>query len=219
MATAIQNLESQGVQVAFVLELYDGFTGLADLAGEVTVEVAGHENGWQKPNVAQFVFFLLTPGSYTASVASSPLTPNYAPASIPITVPAAGSLWPAFPDRTLADPTKLLDDPTQTAAYLAQRAQATLAPTVQYPFPTGASLARGTVTAAGAPLAGAKVTRVGGTEQYVTAADGQYVLFFDSVAGTGQSATLQAVCAPHPNQAITVTLLRGMTVSGDIAMA
>jgi hypothetical protein len=218
MATAVQNLESQSVQVAFVLELYDGFTGLAELAGEVSAVVAGHESGWQKPNIAQFVFFSLAPGNYMLTVASDPATPYYASASIPITVPAAGQLWPAFPDRTLADPTKLLNDPTQTAAYLAQRAQATLAPTVQYPFPAGASMARGTVTAAGAPLAGATITHVGGTEQYVTAADGQYVLFFDSVAGTGQSATLQAVCAPHPNQSITVTLLRGMTVSGDIAM-
>jgi hypothetical protein len=206
MATAVRNLENQIVQVAFVLELYDGFTGLAELAGEVSVRVTVREDAWKKPNHAQFLFFSLAPGSYVVTVASGPATPYYAPASIPIAVPAAGQLWPAFPDRTVADPTKLLDDPTQTAAYLAQRAQATLAPTAQYPVPAGAS------------LAGATVVHVGGTEQYVTGADGQFVLFFDSVAGTGQPAALQAVCAPHPAQTITVTLLRGMTVSGDIAM-
>ena len=219
MAAAIHNLETSSVQVTFVLELYDGFTGQANLAGTVAAQIAGHETGWLKPAASQFVFFTLAAGNYTVNVTSGSLTPYYLPTAIPITVPAPGALWPAFPDRTLADPTKLLNDPTQTAAYLAQRAQATLAPTTQYQFPPGASLVRGSVTSAGAPLAGAQVSLVGGTQSYVTGADGQYVLFFSSVTGTGQSVTLQAVCPPHPTQTITVTLLRGMTVSGDFAMA
>jgi hypothetical protein len=212
------NLETLETQVTFVLELYDGVTGLAQLAGEVTAGVANQETGWEKPNVAQFVFFQLKPGAYTINVTCDPQTPYYVPANIAVTVPAPGALWPGFPDITLADPTKLLDDPAQTAAYLAQRAQATLMPTVQYPFAPGASLARGTVTAAGAPLAGAQVSIVGGSEQYVTGADGQYVLFLDSVTGTGQAATLQSVRAPYANQDVAVTLLRGLTIAQDIVM-
>jgi hypothetical protein len=218
MAAAVHNLETQTVQVTFVLELYDGVTGLPALAGTVRAAVAGHATPWQKPNIAQFVFFQLAPGSYTVNVASIAQTPYYLPVSIPITVPAPGALWPAFPDRTLADPTKLLSDPGQTAPYLAQRAQATLMPSAQYPFGAGATLLRGTVSAAGAPLAGAQVSETGSTQKYVTAADGQYVLFFNSVDGMGQTATIQAVCPPHASQTVTVTLLRGLAVSKDIVM-
>jgi hypothetical protein len=215
---AIQNLETAVVQVAFVLELYDGITGLPALAGSVLAEVASHEIGYQKPNTSQFVFFTLTPGTYIINVTSNQAVPYYEPANIAVAVPAPGTLWPAFPDRTVADPTKLLDDPGQTPAYLAQRAQATLMPTAQYPFAAGATLARGTVRAAGVPLAGAQVTRVGGPEQYVTAVDGQYVLVFDSVDGMGQAVTLQSAHAPYANQQTAVTLLRGFTITQDFAM-
>jgi hypothetical protein len=222
MATLVHNFEQQTVRIAFVLELYDGVTGLAALAGAVSAEVVNKETAMQKQNVAQFVFFSLAPGAYTVEVASGPATPYYSPVNIPITVPApntAAALWPAFPDRTLADPTKTLNDPTQTPAYLAQRAQATLVPTAQYPFPAGSSLARGTVSATGSPLAGAAVSRVGFTEQCVSGSDGQYVLFFNSVDGMGEAATLQAAHAPYANKTAAVTLLRGLTVTQDFVMA
>ncbi len=218
MSAVIRNLETQQLQVAFVVELYDGVTGLPELAGPVKVAVADHETGWPKTESSQFVFFKLAAGSYVVSVSSDPLFPYYLPVSIPITVPAAGSLWPAYPDRTLADLTKPLDDPGQTPAYLAQRALANLMPTTQYPFASGAALARGSVTAAGAAQAGAKVSRVGDTQQYVTGADGQYVLFFSSVSGVGEAATLQAVLAPYANQSAAVTLRRGQTVSQNFVM-
>jgi hypothetical protein len=218
MAAAVHNLETRKIQVAFVLELYDGVTGQAELAAPVTSQVAGQETGWPKPGIAQFVFLKLAPGNYVVNVSVDPLSPYYFAAAIPIAVPAPGALWPAFPDRTLANLAIPLDDPGQTAAYLAQRAQATLMPTAQYPFAAGANLARGTVTAAGAPLAGAQVSPLGGAQEYVTGIDGQYVLFFDSVDGMGQAATLQAVRAPYITQTAAVTLVRGQTVSQDFAM-
>jgi hypothetical protein len=218
MASAVQNLETQRIQVALVLELYDGVTGLPALVAPVTVQVVDQETAWQKPNISQFVFFNLAPGPRVISVASATSAPYYFPVAIPVTVPAPGALWPAFPDRTLADLTKPLDDPGQTPAYLAQRAQATLLPTTQYPFVPGSTLARGSVTAAGVPLAGAQVSRLGDPQQYVTGADGQYVLFFDSISGMGEAATLQSARAPYLTKTAGVTLTRGQTLSQDFAM-
>ena len=141
MATPVHNVEPQQLTVAFVLQLHDGFTGEPHLEGDVTVEVANREVARAKPDRAQFLFFTLPSGPYSLTVQSE----YYVPVSIPVTLPMTTALWPAFPDRALADPALQLDDPGQTAAYLAQRAMATLQPSVQYPFRLGANLARGTV--------------------------------------------------------------------------
>jgi hypothetical protein len=152
-------------------------------------------------------------------VQPSPETPFYQPVTIAVSLPLADPLWQAYPDLSLADRSKPLNDPNQPPAYKAERSLATLRPTPRYPFPPGATLVRGTVLAGGQPLAGATVFRVGDTDGAVSDVNGEFVLFFTDVDGLGQSATIRAT---HPLQAgsvdVPVTLVRGTTVSIVIVM-
>jgi hypothetical protein len=185
----------------------------------------------RKPPEAIFLFFGLLPGMYAIEVQSNDGRPDqtppyYLPATISVEVSelpeiiALGKpLWPAFPDITLADSSKPLDDPTQTEAYRAQRQAATLRPTTAYPFPAGATLVRGTVFVNGVPLSGANVQRVGDTQVYPTAADGGFVLFLTQISGIGETITLQATHALHPTVQIKTDVHRGMTVATNIVMA
>jgi hypothetical protein len=165
------------------------------------------------------VFPDLGPGAWSISVRPSPATPYYVPMTISVTLPLADPLWQAYPDLSLADRSKPLDDPSQPAAYKAQRALATLRPTPSYPFPPGATLVRGTVLASGKPLAGATVLRLGDASGTLSDADGEFVLFFDDVDGLGQAATIRATA---PQQVapvdVSVTLVRGTTVSIQMVM-
>ena len=151
---------------SLVLLLFDGITGSGALAGNVVVQIGGVKPLYQNP-LSTFVFGNLPDGNYLVNIQSKADEPYYLPVNIPIALPfprPADTLWeqppvwPAYPDIVLADPSKTLQDPVQTPAYLGQRALATLLPTTRYPFPAGATLVRGSVTANGSPLSGALVT-------------------------------------------------------------
>ena len=84
-----------------------------------------------------FVFVKLANGSYVVNVRSTADEPYYLPLDIVVKLPLARPtkslwaqppVWTGIPDLVLADPAKLLDDPEQTAAYQAQRAQTLLLP-------------------------------------------------------------------------------------------
>jgi len=204
----------------FALQLYDGFTGEPQLQGQVLVSIVGQKPPIAKTASATFVFLNIGPGAYSISVQSSVQTPFYLPVNVSVTLPLADPLWQAYPDLSLADRTKSLDDPTQPAAYRAERALATLRPTPQYPFPPGATLVRGTVLAGNVPLAGATVMRVGDSDGTLSDVNGEFVLFFDDVSGMGQAATIRATYPLYPAPVdVQVTLQRGTTVSIQMVMA
>jgi hypothetical protein len=198
----------------FALQLFDGFTGESRLQGEVAVSIAGRKPPLEKADSATFVFPNLGPGAWSIAVQPSPRTPYYLPVTIPVTLPLADPLWQAYPDLSLADRSKPLDDPGQPAAYRAERALATLRPTPGYPFSPGATLVRGTVLAGGLPLAGATVLRVGDAGGTLSDAAGEFVLFFDDVVGLGQAASIRA---SHPLIAgsvdVPVIIQRATTVA------
>jgi hypothetical protein len=211
---------SEEVRVrGFALQLFDGFTGESQLEGPVTVTIAGRKPPVAKRDSATFVFLGIGAGAYSIAVRAGDVAPYYLPAVVPVTLPMPDPLWQAYPDLSLADPTRPLDDPGQPAAYRAQRALATLRPTPHYPFPAEATLVRGTVLAAGAPLSGATVLRAGDPVGALSDANGEFVLFFDDVGGMGQAATIRAT---HPLIAgpvdVSVTLQRGTSVSTRIIM-
>jgi hypothetical protein len=152
-------------QPSLVLSLWDGFTGSNVLAGDVVVHI-GQINPLFQKAPANFVFVNLANGSYVLNVESASDQPYYLPVKIAVTLPfprpvdaSWNPIWPGYPDIALADPNKMLDDPGQTPAYLGQRTLATLSPTPAYPFPAGATLVRGAVTAGGVALSGALITR------------------------------------------------------------
>lgn len=226
--TFSEELTAQG----FALQLYDGFTGLPQLQGQVSVNIATQNPPIEKTDAATFLFLNIPAGTYSIAVQVASQTPFYLPVNFSIDLRMPDPLWQAYPDLSLADKTKPLDDPTQPAAYRAQRTLATLVPTPSYPFPPGATLLRGTVLAGTVPLAGATVERIpsppptGGntvaTPAIVSAlsdANGEFVLFFDDVSGMGQAATIQATHPLRPSPVdVQVTLQRGATVSTQIVM-
>jgi hypothetical protein len=236
------------VQLSLALMLYDGFTGAQELIGSISVSLSDetltspltsppqffqqtHKSPFRKTPQATFLFFGLFAGEYIAHVRSNVGLPDQTPqyylptdvsitvADLPITVPVQQPIWPAFPDITLADSTKPLDDPTQNASYRAQRLAATLQPSTAYPFPAGSTLVRGTVFASGEPLAGATVQSAAAEVQYLTGEDGEFVLFFTQISGVDQTITLQATHALHPAVQQNTDVHRGMTVTINIVMA
>ncbi len=210
---ALQFSETRELELALAVLLFDRFTGENALLGTTEVRVSGQAvTPFVRPGEATYLFFGLPPGAYTFEVLSHADTPYYLPVSIPLVLPMPSPLWPAFPDQTLADPSKQLSDPTQTPAYRAQRQLATLQPAVAYPFPGGATLVRGTVFAGGLPLAGARVRRLGDTLEYTTGNTGEFVLFFPRIQGTGETVTLRSSHPAHPDVDVLVNVRRGMTV-------
>jgi hypothetical protein len=210
--------ESRELTVQFALLLLDGFTNSVELVGEVTV-TSGTVNGEQKNSSGTFLFNGLKPGPQTFAVTCGTYTPYYLPTTIDVTVPMPNPLWPAFPDVTIANQTLPLGDPGQTAAYKAQRQQATLLPTTQYPFLPGTTLIRGTVLHGGQPLAGATVQEASGTDPaYTTGTDGQFVLFLSNPPGLPEQVTVNAMAAGLAAGSGTVTVIRGLTVSLTITM-
>lgn len=187
---------------SLVLLLFDGITGSGALAGNVVVKIGDTKPQFQNPP-ATFVFGSLPNGNYVVNVQSEADEPYYLPVNIPIALPfprPADTLWPqppvwpAYPDIVLADPNKALQDPVQTPAYLGQRALATLLPTTGYPFPAGATLVRGSVTANGSPLSGALVTTA------LAAVPGQLAVTVLTPAGaTSAVQTMTVVNAPVIN--------------------
>jgi hypothetical protein len=187
---------------SLVLLLFDGVTGSGVLAGDVVVKIGPTKPLFRNPP-ATFVFGNLPEDNYVVNVQSKADEPYYLPANIPIALPfprPADTLWeqppvwPAYPDLQLSDPSKALGDPAQTAAYLGQRALATLFPTTCYPFPASATLVRGSVTAKGSPLAGALVTTA------LAAVSGQLaVTVLTPTSATSAAQTLTVVNAPLIN--------------------
>jgi hypothetical protein len=164
------------------------------------------------PSGPFFFFAELPAGNYSIRVRS----PYYVPKDVSITLPLAG--WPAFPNITLANEDLPLDAATQPAAYRAQRAAATLVPSAMYPFPASATLIRGTVRTGGNPLGGASVRRSGDPLPFVTAANGDYVIFLRDVPGVGAVVNVEATHPLHPGVISGVQVFRGLTVLNDIAM-
>lgn len=210
--------EQRTLLLSLALELYDRFSGAASLRGEVEVRLAGSgEEAYRRPGQACWLFFDLDPGAYTLEVRSAEETPYYLPVDIPVVLPMPDPLWPAYPDRSLADLNLPLDDPAQPVPYRDQRALATLQPAVAYPFPS-ATLVRGTVFAAGSPLADARVRRLGDDLEYHTGDGGEFVLFFSDIQGTGETITLRTSHAAFADVDVLVDVRRGMTVASAITM-
>ena len=197
--------------VSLVLLLSDAFRHDAVLLGDLDV-VINSAAAYRKDNGGTFIFNRLSPGLNTVKVTSAGEPPYYKPATIPVTLPLPDPKWPGFPDRSI--------EQSNPAVYRQQVSLATLRPTVQYPFPADATLARGRVLAGGAPLSGATVQRDGAPAglEYVTEADGQYVVFFDRVKGVAEDLQLRARAPGRPDALVNVRVVRGETVSADIAM-
>jgi hypothetical protein len=224
------------LDLSFAVLLYDGFTGEQRLRGQVVVSLAADKPrnlrflSFQKKPEATFLFFGLSPGTYNLQVRSNNgwsdrMFPYYLPADISITVADPPNLiagqspiWPVFPNPSLADRGKPLDDPTQPAPFAVQRRAATLQPAVGYPFPAGATLVRGHVFANRKPVAEAKVQRVDDDLQYPTDDNGEFVLWFKSLLGLGETITLQATHTLHPTLKQVVEVQRGSTVSTTFVM-
>jgi hypothetical protein len=247
MVSAIIAPDISELQLSLALLLYDGFTDAQELIGSISISLENQASSplssplqifrqpsqtpFQKAPQATYLFFGLVPGAYIAQIRSNVDLPDrtppyYLPTDVSVNVtdlPSAvldqKGIWPAFPDITLADSTKPLDDPTQSPAYRAQRLAATLQPSTAYPFPSDATLVRGAVFANGAPLAGAMVSRVSDDLRYLTADDGEFVLFFTQISGLGETITLQATHELHPTVQQKTDVHRGMTVATNIIMA
>lgn len=236
MVLADARLETRELRLSLAVSLYDGFTGGQRLQGNLVVSLAATKprspryGSVQKRPQATFLFFGLASGEYILQVRtntgrSGRVLPYYLPTDISITVadpptlpPGQTPIWPVFPDVNLADQRKPLDDPTQPAAYAVQRRAATLQPAVGYPFPPGATLVRGHVFANNQPVIGARVQRVGDELQYSTDDHGEFVLYFKSLLGVGETITLQATHALHPTLKQIVEVQRGSTVSTTFVM-
>ena len=213
MPFPVNSAETTQVNLQFALLLRDGFAQSDELLGGVTVSCGAIE-GRRKDSSGVFLFFDLKPGPLVFTVESDPYTPYYLPTRIAASVPMPSALWPAFPDLTIADPDLPLGDPGQTAAYKAQRQQVSLLPAVQYPFPAGSTLIRGTVRHGGALLSAATIQQAGGIDDaYTTGRDGQFVLFVTQPPSLPQSVTINAKHAGLADGNVNVVLLRGQSVS------
>jgi hypothetical protein len=160
-----------------------------------------------------FLFFVPLPaGNQVIRVRS----PFYQSKDVTIAFPLAG--WLAFPNIALANENLPLGAPSQPAAYRAQRAAATLVPSIKYPFPAAATLIRGRVRSGGAPLARATVRRQGDPLAYLTAEAGDYVLFLRNVPGVGAIVNIETTHPQHPAVVSPVRVFRGMTALNDVAM-
>lgn len=214
--------EERTTQLQFALVLRDGFSDSDSLLGDVSVTCANIA-GQRKGDSSAFLFYALPPGAQVLNVSPDADTPYYVPRQVTVTVPvpqpaspAPQFLWVAFPDIRLADQTKPLRDPAQSALYKAQRDAVTLLPSTQYPFPGAATLVRGTVTHLGAKLKGATVSGAG--QDYATGDDGQFVLFVKDAPGIPQTVALKAKYAAFPDANVNVTVKRGLTSSVSIEM-
>jgi hypothetical protein len=216
----LQNPDVRELKPGFVLLLSDAFANSRTLQGDLQVKINSEDASFRKEADGTFVFLGVTvPGTYTVNVRSAPETQYYLPVDIPVTLPFSRATWPAYPDLGLANPDKMLDDPTQPAPYRAQRKQAALLPSTSYPFPSGATLIRGTVRSGAANLDGARVRVIGQPRGYTTGDDGEYVLYFDHVVGRVETVTLVASRAGKPDVNARVDVLRGLTISLDFKMA
>jgi hypothetical protein len=201
--------------LALALVLFDAYTGDPRTLGSLNVSIPKQKPPLQRLPDSTFLFFGLPAGQYTVSVASDPTTPYYLPLSIPITLPftaignaAAGTqtLWPAFPGISNANLTIPLDDPAQAQAYLAQRQQAGLQPTAQYPFPPDATLVRGVVTDSAGPVIGAVIRCTDADASTSSDANGAFVLTFSDL-----QTTTNGTSAPQQSKSVAIQATSGTT--------
>jgi len=208
-ATAVP--DERVVELDFGLLLRDPVTRSGPLPGVLQVRVSGWPDlpkyrPLVKEEQGAVLFFGLPAGNYVFEVRCHDITPFYRPVDIAATVPFGTTpRWPVFPDIGLANLSLMLDDPAQPAAYHAQRTQAELVVTNQYPFAADVTLLRGTVLSGGVPLANAVVTRVVDGATYTTGSDGQYVLIFPTIVGSAENF---AIKAEHTTHLPVNTLLR-----------
>jgi hypothetical protein len=213
MSFPIGPVDASNTRLVFALLLRDRLTLADALLGAVGV-AAGQRPGWRKGTSGTFLFFDLPNGSIDLAVRSGPDTPYYLPTDITVTLPPATASWPAFPDIGLADKTLPLSDPGQPAAYRAQFLQACLAPSIAYPFDPAATLVRGTVQHAGAPVANVTISSLNGnTLDYVTGADGQFVLVFQQPPLLPTSVTIRAHRSGSPDVDLAVDIRRAVTTT------
>lgn len=241
--SAAPTIDSRLLQVSFAAMLRDGFTGAGEFAGSLTAQLEQRTTGpapefrtVRSPATrsgATFVFTGLRPGDYRVTISSNTdprdhLPPYYNEIQLEFTVP---DLDPDEFERQLSDP--------EFRKTLHNEVPADLVPTVDYPFPPGATLIRGRVakddgSPGGLPLADVLMTGRstapdpgGSAPENVrgrTNAQGQYVLAFRRVSGRvsidadhtelnpGQTATVTAHHPAHPLP-VETTIRRGMTTT------
>jgi hypothetical protein len=213
MSFPIGRLEHRQTRLTFALLLRDRLSFADALVGNVGV-TAGPRTGLRKNASGTFLFFELPNGAVDLAVRSGADTPYYLPADITVTLPPASPLWPALPNISLANSSLPLWDPGQPAAYRTQFLQSCLSPTTAYPFDSAATLVRGTVLHAGAPVPTVTVSDLGGLAlPYVTATDGQFVLVFQKAPGPPTNVTIRARRSGNPDVDVNVTVRRAVTVS------
>jgi hypothetical protein len=213
-------LETITISIRFALELRDAFTRTPVLPGAVDVQIPNQGKPFTKPAQGLWIFPSLPDGAFTIEVRPAAGVPYYLPVDIPTALPLSNPLWPAFPDRMLANLNLNLDDPAQPPAYRAQRELARLKPSSSYPFPPDVTLIRGTVRAGGWPLSDAMMAILGGTDlPSITGENGDFVIFIARPQGDFQNLTLRASHLFKPDVDTAVTARRGTTVSVAIDMA
>src|SRR4051794_17605450 len=102
------------LSLGLAVRLVDGFTRQPQAEGKLIVRLTSKQGSFtaqRKPEIAVFFFVNVPPGSYTVEIRSDDTTPFYLPTDIPVVLPLADPLWPAFPEIRLADRTRSLDDP------------------------------------------------------------------------------------------------------------
>jgi hypothetical protein len=209
-------LERNETRLIFALLLRDRTNFSTQLLGDVSV-TAGPRVGQRKNGSGTFLFFDLPNGPVDLSVRSGRDTPYYLPTDLTVTLPPSSALWPAFPDIALADPTMMLSDPAQPAPFRTQFLQACLSPSAAYPFEPTATLLRGVVLHASAPVAGAIVTDLAGNAPVaLTGADGQFALAFPTPATSPVNVTVRAHSAGNPDVDTIVSIRRAATTAVQI---
>jgi hypothetical protein len=216
------------VTLSITLLLSDQFTRVGELVGAVSVTLAGKPllppyRPLKKDQVGTFCFVDLPNGGYTMQVRSEERPPLYQPVDITLSVPqndmSVDPKWPAYPNLALANRALPLDDPGQPVLYRNQRSLAMLKPSIYYPFPTDATLIRGSVLASGNPVEGATVRVIGGDSEYVTGQGGHYVLFLRKIAGLQSAVGVRTIKTGLVTNSMMMTARRGETVSQDIVMS
>lgn len=168
--------ESIKTTLTLAVMLRDAYSRRDVLLGDIEVKVTDVETAERKPLESTFIFSKLPNGAHNIQIRSLEDPPLYLPVDLAVTLPVTDPLWPAFPDRSLADPTLSFDSPFQTPLFRSQYRQASLIPSASYPFPGDATLIRGMVTSATGPLDQVSISE--GTElRYLTGETGEYAVF------------------------------------------
>jgi hypothetical protein len=206
--------ETIQTRLALALMLRDGFTQRPQLFGDIDVSVPDVEQGYRKPLESTFLFYTLAPGSVTIRVRSKAEPPLYLDRDISITLPMADPQWPAFPDRSVANPALPFDSVAQTPLFRSQYLESLLLPSPSYPFPADTSLIRGIVSSSAGPLDDVSIL-VSGQELFRTSLTGEYVVpvepYRPNVTLTFSrplfsDAAVNAAVSPHSTTVVNVVM-------------